>query len=151
MESAKPVLVIDDSKLARQSMAYALRDAGFVVHELPSPIGATREIIRRDCGFVVIDIEMPALRGDKLASLFRANPRFAGVVVVLVSSLPEEELQRLASEVGADAFIPKSRLPGELVTALRRLSTASRSGSRSLTPAQGIPRSSSNPPPPKNE
>jgi DNA-binding response OmpR family regulator len=149
MDASKPVLVIDDSKLARQSMAYALRDAGFVVHELPSPIGATREIIRRDIGYVVIDIEMPALRGDKLASLFRANPRFSGVVVVLVSSLPEEELKRLAEEVGADAYIPKSRLPAELVTVLRKLSTGGRRPS--VTPAQGIPRASSNPPASKPE
>jgi DNA-binding NarL/FixJ family response regulator len=92
-----------------------------VVHELPSPIGATRELIRKDIGFVVIDIEMPALRGDKLAALFRSNPRFKRVVLILVSSLPESELTALAEEAGADAAIPKSRLPGELVETLRRL------------------------------
>lgn len=121
-EAEQPkVLVIDDSRLARQSMAHALRGAGFVVHELPSPIGATRELIRKEIGFVVIDIEMPALRGDKLAALFRSNPRFEGVALVLVSSLPEGELALLAKEAGADAAIPKSRLPGELVATLQRL------------------------------
>lgn len=117
------VLVIDDSRLARQSMAHALRDAGFVVHELPSPIGATRELIRKDIAFVVIDIEMPALRGDKLAALFRSNPRFEKIGLVLVSSLPESQLAEMAREAGADACVPKSRLPHELVSTLRRLAS----------------------------
>lgn len=134
MEPAKPILVIDDSKLARQTMVIALRDAGFTVHELPSPIGATREMIRRDIGFVVIDIEMPALRGDKLAALFRSNPRFSQIALVLVSSLPEEELRRIAAEVGADAFIPKAKLPGELVQVIRRLSTSRSTQTRSSAP-----------------
>jgi CheY-like chemotaxis protein len=124
MTSASRVLVIDDSDIARQSMALALREAGFDVHELPSPLGATREILRKEIDFVVIDIEMPALRGDRLAALVRANPRFRDISLVLVSGMPETELRRLADEVGADAFIPKTRMPKELVATLQRLAGA---------------------------
>lgn len=120
-QAVSRVLVIDDSDIARQSMVLALREAGFDVHELPSPLGATREILRKDIAFVVIDIEMPALRGDRLAALVRANPRFRDISLVLVSSMPEAELRKLADDVGADAYISKSRMPKELVATLQRL------------------------------
>ena len=43
MKGPGSVLVIDDSDIDRQVMVDLLANAGFEVHELPSPIGATRK------------------------------------------------------------------------------------------------------------
>jgi CheY-like chemotaxis protein len=54
---------------------------------------------------------VPGLRS---VSLFRKNPRFGHLSVVLVSGHPEHELERLRQEVGADAVLSKrdlERLP----------------------------------------
>src|SRR6266508_1140017 len=110
------VLVIDDSEVARTIMAQTLREAGYLVFELVSAIGATRLVTEKTVDVVVIDVQMPAMNGDRLAALFRRNPRFNRVGLVLVSDSKEETLWSLAESVGADAVVSKGNVPTELVT-----------------------------------
>jgi CheY-like chemotaxis protein len=119
-EAFPPVLVIDDSDIARSQIAQRLAEEGIEVHTLPSAIGATRAVLRNNIGLVLIDVLMPAMRGDRLAALFRKNARFSNIGLILVSSEPEGQLKRLADEVGADGVVSKSNLDG-LVPALRRV------------------------------
>jgi CheY-like chemotaxis protein len=113
------VLVIDDSDISRAEMTRILEEAGYSVISLASPIGATRVILTGNVRAVVIDVEMPSLRGDRLAALFRGNPRMNGVGVVLVSGGNSDELKRLASEARADEAVAKSAL-NRLADAVRR-------------------------------
>ncbi len=115
------VLVIDDNEVARELMTSLLTEAGHRVHSLSTPIGATRTIVREKVSVVVIDVEMPALRGDKLVSLFRNNPRFSKLGLVLVSGAPEEELVEIGRAVGADAVVPKIHLEAGLADTVARL------------------------------
>ena len=66
---------------------------------------------------------MPAMRGDKLVQLFRENPRFHNLVLVLVSGAAEENLKSLGDSVRADAVVPKSNLDISLVSEVSRLAT----------------------------
>jgi CheY-like chemotaxis protein len=104
------VLVIDDSEIARAEMTRVLSEAGLRVFTLSSPIGATRAIIQHRVDAVVIDLLMPSMRGDRLAALFRGNPRFEGLGVVLVSGQDHQELTRLLEEADADAVVRKADL-----------------------------------------
>jgi len=104
------VLVIDDSEIARAKMVELLSAKGMKVATRASPIGATRAILSSDITVVVIDVLMPGMRGDRLAALFRGNPRLASLGVVLVSGESDAELNRLRDEVGADAVVSKSNL-----------------------------------------
>jgi PleD family two-component response regulator len=118
-EKIGTVLVIDDSDIARASMANLLAEAGLNVVELASPIGATRAILSHEVSVVVVDILMPGMRGDRLATLFRGNPRFKSVGVVLVSGESGVELDRLLTETGADAAVSKAALQGLLPAVIR--------------------------------
>lgn len=118
------VLVIDDSDIDRETMVSILKDAGFNVHSQPSPIGATKAA--RDLGVrvVVIDQNLPAMDGSKLASLFRSNPVLRSVRLILVSGFDEASMAELAKKAHADAFIGKSVIHTQLAPAVRRLSVA---------------------------
>jgi CheY-like chemotaxis protein len=118
------VLVIDDSDIDRETMADLLARAGCSVHVLPSPIGATRAA--RDLGVkvVVIDQNLPAMDGTKLAALFRSNPGMRGIRVVLVSGNDEATMAELARKAQVDAFVSKRSLHKELVSTVRRLATS---------------------------
>ena len=122
MASPATVLVIDDSDIARSEMERLLSDAGYNVLTLASPIGATRTILNHKVDVVVIDVLMPGMRGDRLAALFRSNPRFKTLGVVLVSGENQTELSRLLAETRASAVVPKSDLR-QLVSSVRRLLT----------------------------
>jgi CheY-like chemotaxis protein len=104
------VLVIDDSEIARLDMSHRLGQAGFKVSSLASPIGATRVIVDQAIDVVVIDVQMPSIRGDRLAALFKGNARFAALGVILVTGSGEAELEQLRAVAKADAVLSKAKL-----------------------------------------
>jgi CheY-like chemotaxis protein len=108
--SSPNVLVIDDCEIARAEMVHRLDRAGFKVSSLASPIGATRVIVDQKTDVVVIDVQMPSIRGDRLAALFKGNPRFATLSVILVTAGDEAELEELGRVAKANAVLSKSRL-----------------------------------------
>lgn len=120
------VLVIDDDDVARELLSSTLEAAGHEVYELPSAIGATREIYQKSIDAVVLDVMMPDINGDKLAKLLRQNARGKRLAIVLVSSRPASELEALAARASADAVLSKSRVRKELSEVVAR-SCANRS------------------------
>jgi CheY-like chemotaxis protein len=114
------VLVIDDDEIAREYMCDVLRKAGFIVEDMPSSIGVTNKVVRDHFHVVVIDVMMPAIRGDKLASLLRKNPQLRDLAVVMVSGAPREELEQLGSEIDPEAVVNKADVRTQLVAAVLR-------------------------------
>jgi two-component system chemotaxis response regulator CheY len=115
------VLIIDDLAEARALMGDVLAQAGFNVHELESPIGATRLVVRKSIAVVVLDLHMPTMGGDKLAQLFRNNPRFQDLRLVLVSAEQRPLLEQLGAEAGADACLTKSEVVSSLADVVSKL------------------------------
>jgi CheY-like chemotaxis protein len=128
------VLVIDDCEVARTEMLECLRRARFSASGLESPIGATRVLVDQAIDVVVIDIQMPSIRGDRLATLFRDNPRFADLGVILVSGGNSAELEQLGRAARADAVLSKSKLD-QLVPAINECLRRHRHGA--ATPTRG--------------
>ncbi len=126
MGTATRVLLIDDDDITREFLASLLRDGGYDVTELPSPIGATRTIISERIDIVVLDIFMPQMDGDKSAKMLRENPRLQGLAIVLVSSCEPPKLQEIAARVKADAIVPKAEARHELVAAVNRIALRAR-------------------------
>jgi CheY-like chemotaxis protein len=115
------VLVVDDHELGRRAVVRLLRDAGLSVIASGSAIGATRLAIQSGVRVVIADLNMPAMRGSALLTVFRRNPRLAKVPVVLLSGVSAEELVAAASEVGADAAISKVEMASTLLPTVQRL------------------------------
>lgn len=111
----KTVLIIDDDAISREQVRGLMESAGWICYDLPSAIGATREILANRVALVIIDVMMPAMRGDALAKLLRGNPRLKNLGLVLISGSSANELERLALETKADAVLNKKELNTELV------------------------------------
>lgn len=127
------VLVIDDSDIAREQMADRLKQAGFSVSTLASPIGATRVIADQAIDVVVVDLQMPSIRGDRLAALFKGNRRFAALGVILVTGSNETELSQLGALAKADSVLSKARLdrlPDAVLDAYRKYHAGNASPAR---------------------
>ena len=115
------VVVIDDDEFEREFLVDVLKQAGFKVTSLPSVIGVTNHLIQEHVQVVVLDVMMPAIRGDKLAALLRKSPALQGLRVVLVSALPEEELASLMAGAQIDAFVPKALVRTKLAATIARI------------------------------
>jgi CheY-like chemotaxis protein len=121
MPNVVKVLVIDDSEVARSAICDCVRGVGLEPLPLATPIGATREIVRNQVSIVIIDVNMPSMRGDKLAAVFRANARFEQLKIILISGSPPDEMAAMAKAVRADAYVCKMDMVKELPGLLRRL------------------------------
>jgi CheY-like chemotaxis protein len=115
------ILIIDDSDTARALMRSLLEQAGYVVLDLPSAIGATRTIQREQVSMVIVDVHMPGMTGDSLIGLLRMHPRFREIMVVVVSGQSGDDLEALRERCGADAALPKTELQERLVPTAARL------------------------------
>jgi CheY-like chemotaxis protein len=114
--AAVRVVVIDDDEFECAFLVDILKTAGFNVSSLPSVIGVTNHLVQERVQVVVLDVMMPAMRGDKLAALLRRNPSLPKLGVVLVSSLPEEEITPLLVQAEVDAFVSKANVRSELAS-----------------------------------
>jgi len=121
MQTGQNVLVIDDDDTAREVTGAILSGAGFTTHLISSPIGATRAVRELSIDAVVCDLNMPAMRGDALARLFRQSKSLRLIPLVLISGAPREELDVLVADGTVDAIVHKSDLGTVLVQQIRRL------------------------------
>ena len=104
----KRILVVDDSELVRSMARDALEAKGFEVITASNGIEANRYLFRQDKpDVIVLDVMIPMLNGDKIAKLIRENKHTMNIPILLLSSKPEAELQRMVIESGADGFIQK--------------------------------------------
>jgi CheY-like chemotaxis protein len=112
--AALRVVVIDDDEFEREFLVDLLRSAGFNVSALASVFGVTNHLVQEQVQVVVLDVMMPSIRGDKLATLLRKSGSLPNLRVVLVSSLSEDELGELMLTAQVDAFVPKAQVRTDL-------------------------------------
>lgn len=101
------VLLVDDSEFALEIMQARLRTSGFDVR-IALSLGEVQSIIQGwSPNVIVADVNMPDIRGDDLCARLKAAASTRDAIVMLCSSLPEEELREIAGAAGADGFVSK--------------------------------------------
>ena len=108
MTANQRILLIDDSELVVEAVREALEVDGVEVEGVTDV--ASLDPSQRLDRFVLIliDVQMPAMFGDDVAMVLRQG-RGAPTPIVLLSSLPEEQLAERAREAGVDGYISKRR------------------------------------------
>ena len=106
------LLVVDDSELTIGLMTKELTSRGYEIISSKNAEKATQMILRADTRpeMVLVDVNMPNINGAQFCRFIKSNSLFAGVKVVLCSTMPTDELEALATSYGADGFIAKDDL-----------------------------------------
>ena len=106
------LLVVDDSELTIGLMTKELTSRGYEIISSKNAEKATQMILRSDTRpeVVLVDVNMPNINGAQFCRFIKSNSLFAGVKVVLCSTMPTDELEALATSYGADGFIAKDDL-----------------------------------------
>ncbi len=122
----KTVLVVDDSELSRAVIARMLRKRGWAV--LSANDGAEGAVVALAelPDVVVTDLEMPVMDGYQLARLLKSDPATAHVSILILTSHGEASSRFWGLETGADAFLLKDDLEGELAPAVEALAAGAR-------------------------
>jgi serine/threonine protein kinase len=100
------ILLIDDSQISLAVHDRLLETAGFEVRTIMSPGEIEAVLSGWAPHLVLMDVEMPGVKGDVLCRQIKARLG-SSVPVVLVSDLPRDVLAAHALAGGADAFISK--------------------------------------------
>ncbi|MCF6179567.1 MAG: response regulator, partial [Geopsychrobacter sp.] len=119
------ILLAEDSSLIRNGIEKILKGAGYVnLHSYVDGQGCYEEIMRLkkevvDAGegiqsrlnLLITDIEMPRMDGLTLCKKIKDDPVLKDVVVVLFSSLINEQMALKCDSVGADGYATKPEIP----------------------------------------
>lgn len=117
MTEKKKITVIDDDEAHLVSTRGILENFGYDVSVHVGGLGATNFIREREPDLVLLDVNMPGLSGDRLATIIRGQERTKRVPIVLYSSNDEDVLRMRVRELGLDGYIAK----GNPVTLCRRV------------------------------
>lgn len=101
------ILIIDDDPAHLNAARGILEAEGYEVFTQSQPFGSTNTVIHVQPDLVLLDVNMPALSGDRLAEVLRANGRTRNVMLVLHSSNDEDHLRTTARRLGLDGYICK--------------------------------------------
>ncbi len=101
------ILVVDDSSSALNLTRHALEGAGYNVITKREAVLVSHTILHETPDIVLLDVNMPAIQGDKLVEIIRGHPANAGTLLLLYSVKPAKELEELVRACGADGFIQK--------------------------------------------
>ncbi len=102
----RKILVVDDDEITLEVTRERLQGAGFLVLTHSNALGTSVLIAREKPDFVLLDVRMPGLSGDRLAKLLSKGnfrPR-----VILHSACERAELGSLAMRCGAAGIIEKT-------------------------------------------
>ena len=128
------VFFADDSIVARKQITRTLdamkvkyvssingRDAWNELEKIAAYAKASGQEITDLVSLVLTDIEMPEMDGYILTKKIKTDPRFAGVPVIMHSSLSGMSNQQLGKSVGVDEYVPKFEAQKLSETLTRRL------------------------------
>jgi CheY-like chemotaxis protein len=113
------VLVVDDSALIRDILTTELRNGGFTVESVSS-LAAFASTQKTFVPHVVVcDCNLTDGKGDSLCRVIKRDHQ--GVAVVMMSTIPEAELEERAFAAGADRYIGKREGAAAIAAAVTEL------------------------------
>jgi CheY-like chemotaxis protein len=118
MSAEQPrILVVDDSAALRENLQECLELEGYEVMVAKDGATALETLSSGPLPAVVLlDLVMPGMDGRELVTRIRANPRLAGVRIVMSSG---HTAPRTREGVAFDAFLPKPFGVDELLAVVR--------------------------------
>src|SRR5688572_4522022 len=117
------VLVIDDDPIAAEVARDRLERMGHTVFVRDSAIGTIGWIVSARPDVVLVDLNLPEIRGSDLARMVKNRMDLSGIVTILYTSATGKELDNAMRSTGGAGVISKSlndELFGELFRRLVR-------------------------------
>ncbi len=133
LEAKRTIFFADDSSVARKQIENTLnvmnidymsavngKQAWDELQILAARAEATHTPLKNIIQLVLTDVEMPEMDGYLLTKKIKSDPRFAGIPVIMHSSLSGTSNQQLGQSVGVDEYVSKFE-PHKLAATLTRL------------------------------
>src|SRR5271157_4281153 len=113
----KPILVVDDEAIVRESIRDWLKDAGYEVSVAENGEEAMKLIQKENFGVMILDLRLPGMTGiDVLKKVKVLKPNIKSIVI---TAYPTMLTQEEASKLGAIDYLVKPVFPDKLEELIR--------------------------------
>ncbi len=144
MSAGRPILIVEDEDLIRDTYARRLEHEGYAVRQAASGREALQSVRQAAPQLILLDVMLPDISGLEVLKSLRADRRFLSTPVVLFTNLSQHMDKHQAARLGATDYLVKSEVaPADVVARVRQL-LESNPGRRpiasfrlSVDPAQG--------------
>ena len=119
VKEMKPVLIVEDEAIMRESLRDWLKDEGYEVETAEEGEEALQRIGKEEFGIAVLDLRLPGKNGLEVLREARAqNPKLKGIII---TAYPSVETAVEAMKIGAVDYIVKPFTPDALEKAIQEV------------------------------
>jgi DNA-binding response OmpR family regulator len=115
------ILVIEDDDIMLKAIRNILRKDGHDVITAKDGKEAFEKLDNEEYDVVITDLMMPYANGLEVVSRLRSNDQKRHVGIIVCSSVGNEETITEAFRLGADDYLKKPIMAGELMIRIRKL------------------------------
>ena len=109
------VLLVDDEPDILKVISKRLELSGFeVLLAVDGPDALAKAKVGHP-DVIILDLMLPGVNGLEVCAELKADPRYRQIPIIIFTGKGQEMDERLCREVGADAYINKSRKSAELI------------------------------------
>lgn len=120
----KRIILVEDEPDMAELVAMRLRREGYSVDVAGDGVEALKLIRAHPPDLVLLDLMLPRMPGNQVATELRGDPRTAGVPIVMLTAKGEESDMVVGLQLGADDYVTKpfsmSVLTARIAAVLRR-------------------------------
>ena len=118
---SKTILSVDDSKSIRDMIGFTLEPRGYSVIGAGDGVEGLAQLAAHKVSLVVCDLNMPNMNGIEMVREARADSRFNGIPIVMLTTEGQKEKMLEAKQAGATGWLVKPFDEQKLVSVITKL------------------------------
>lgn len=118
---SKRILIADDEPNIVVSLEFLMKREGFEVSTATDGEAVLAALAASTPDLVLLDIMLPKMNGFEVCQRMRADPRWSGVKVLMLSAKGRDTDVAKGLALGADAYVTKPFSTKDLVVQVRQL------------------------------
>ena len=115
------ILIVDDMPDNRQMLAAMLLQDGYRATTASGGMEAMDLVAKDPPDLILLDVSMPELDGYAVASLLKADPKTAGIPIIMVTAHTGRGARVVGLNTGAEDYLTKPVDATELLLKVRNL------------------------------
>lgn len=118
----KRLLIVEDQEDVRELIKITLEDDDFEIHEADNGDDGLQLAQKLRPALMLLDVMMPgSIDGLQVCQRIRADPRLAGIKIVMLTARSQTRDRKAALDAGANAYLSKPFSPLELAKMVESL------------------------------
>jgi len=115
------ILIVDDEKLNVALLSAQLKSTSYMTTDAASGEEALKMAEEQQPDLILLDVMMPGMSGFEVASRLKSNNSTKNIPIIMLTALDDHESRLKGLECGAEEFLTKPVLGGELLLRVRNL------------------------------